>query len=137
MSTDSEYADNGAYAMALPGYAAEASLYRTSGSYRGAPSSPIGDVGLNVVAQQLDCGTLCAIKWQVCNIGCAISGGIFLPFCLAGCGVAFGLCLSDCPSGGGGGGGTSGCCPPGRSCCGSCESGRCDDACVLPGQSCP
>jgi hypothetical protein len=126
--------------MALPGYAAEASLYRTSRSYRGASGGPADDSGLAVTAQQIACDDLCAIKWQVCNIGCAISGGILLPFCLAGCGVAFGLCLDDCPSGGGGGGGgggTSGCCPAGRRCCGSCASGKCDDACIGPGQSCP
>jgi len=48
--------------MALPGNAAEASLYRTSGSYRGARSGPADDSGLTVVAQQIDCGALCAIK---------------------------------------------------------------------------
>jgi large repetitive protein len=39
--------------------------------------------------------------------------------------------------GGGGGGGGGGCCPRGKRCCGSCESGNCDDVCVGPGQSCP
>src|SRR5262249_41910762 len=29
------------------------------------------------------------------------------------------------------------CCPPGQMCCGSCASGRCDDVCISPGQSCP
>jgi hypothetical protein len=29
------------------------------------------------------------------------------------------------------------CCPTGWRCCGSCESGQCDDVCVRPGQSCP
>jgi hypothetical protein len=131
--------------MALPGYAAEASLYRTSGCYRGASSSPVGDAGLTVVAQQIDCDALCAIKWQACNIGCAISGGIFAPFCLAACGVTFGLCLNDCPNGGGGGGGVPQCCPQGRTCrCGgrcvtnpngtiSCVGGEC----LTPNQQCP
>jgi hypothetical protein len=30
-----------------------------------------------------------------------------------------------------------GCCPPGKRCCGSCETGRCDDVCIGPGQQCP
>jgi hypothetical protein len=54
--------------MALPGYATEASLYRTGRSYRGA-SSLANDSGLAVVAQQIPCDVLCAIRWQVCNIG--------------------------------------------------------------------
>lgn len=29
------------------------------------------------------------------------------------------------------------CCPPGKRCCGSCETGRCDDVCIGPGQQCP
>jgi hypothetical protein len=29
------------------------------------------------------------------------------------------------------------CCPLGKRCCGSCDAGRCDDACVRPGQQCP
>jgi hypothetical protein len=130
--------------MAVPGYAADASLYRTSGYYRGASSGPAGDVGLTVVTQQVDCDALCAIKWQACNIGCAISGGIFLPFCLAGCLVSFTSCLNDCPNGGGGGGAPR-CCPVGRTCrCG----GRCvtnpngtiscvDGVCLTPNQECP
>jgi hypothetical protein len=123
--------------MALPGYAAEASLYRTSRSYRGAPSSLATDVGQTVIAQQIDCDALCAGKWQACNIGCAISGGIFLPFCLAGCLVAFGLCLSDCPSGGGGGGGGgSGECGIGRRCCERDENGRCT-ICIPNNAQCP
>jgi hypothetical protein len=28
------------------------------------------------------------------------------------------------------------CCPRGWHCCGSCESGRCDDICVPPGHVC-
>jgi hypothetical protein len=124
--------------MNMPRFTAEVSLYKTSQMYRGPRSQPAGDAGSNVVTQQLDCGTQCAITWQLCNIGCAVAGGPFLPFCLAACGVRFALCLDDCPSGGGGGGGGGGgCCPRGRRCCGSCESGKCDDVCVGPGQSCP
>jgi hypothetical protein len=130
--------------MGLPGYAAEASLYRTSRSYRGARRGPAGDSGLTVVAQQIDCSGLCAIKWQLCNIGCATGSGPLVFLCLAACGVAFGLCLNDCPSGGGGGG-VPRCCPPGRTCrCGgrcvtnpngtiSCVGGEC----LTPNQQCP
>lgn len=41
--------------MALPTYAAEASLYRTSQSYRGALRRPAADAGTTVVAQQDPC----------------------------------------------------------------------------------
>jgi hypothetical protein len=41
--------------MTLPRYAAEASLYTTSRSYRGVRSTPGGDGGPMVVAQQGPC----------------------------------------------------------------------------------
>ena len=122
--------------MNMLGFTGEASLYKTTQSYRGTRRRPAGGAGSTVVTQQLDCDNKCAIKWQLCNIGCAAGSGPFVPFCLAGCGYSFYSCLDDCPSGGGGGG-PPGCCPRGRRCCGSCASGRCDDACIGPGQSCP
>ena len=124
--------------MALPGYAADASLYRTRQSYRGAYSGPIGADGRTVLSQQVDCNTLCAIKWQVCNIGCATSSGPLVFLCLAACGAAFGLCLNGCPSGGngGGGGGTPPECGLGRRCCERDENGRCT-ICIPNNASCP
>jgi hypothetical protein len=104
--------------MPLPGYAAETSLYRTTTAYQG---RDIGYAPRAVIAQAVDCGILCALKWQACNIGCA-SSGPFAPFCLAGCGISFGSCLNNCPSGGGGGGGGAG---SGRVCCERDETGRC------------
>jgi hypothetical protein len=41
--------------MALPTYAAEASLYRASRSYRGARGRPVADAGTTVIAQQDPC----------------------------------------------------------------------------------
>jgi hypothetical protein len=41
--------------MALPGYAATASLYPTNRSYRGARSGPVGATGPTVIAQQSPC----------------------------------------------------------------------------------
>jgi hypothetical protein len=41
--------------MALPAYAAEASLYRTSRSYWGARGRPAASAGTTVVAQQDPC----------------------------------------------------------------------------------
>jgi hypothetical protein len=130
--------------MALPGYAAEASLYRTSRSYRGA-SGLADDSSLAVVAQQISCEASCAIRWQLCNIGCAVGTGPLVLLCLAACGASLGFCLGGCPSGGGGGGGVPQCCPPGRTCrCGgrcvtnpngtiSCVGGQC----LTPNQQCP
>ena len=46
------------------------------------------------------------------------------------------LLLNGCPPDSGGPPPPPGCCPPGRSCCGSCASGKCDDICIGPGQSC-
>jgi hypothetical protein len=116
--------------MALAGYAAEASLYRTGRSYVGR-NRPTGNAGAMVVPQ-LDCGAGCALKWQVCNIGC-VSSGPFLPLCLAACGGALALCLNGCPSGGGGGGGGSG---GNRVCCERDPSGRCRIF-KPPGGQCP
>jgi hypothetical protein len=106
--------------MALPGYVAEGSLYKTSQSYRGAYGGQAGYAGATVIAQ-LDCQDSCALKWQACNIGCAAGSGPLVGLCLAGCGVAFAVCLDDCPSGGGGGGGGGG----HRVCCEWDQRGRC------------
>jgi hypothetical protein len=130
--------------MALPGYTADATLYKTMRSYRrhssasGFSSTPI------IVAQDLgSCTALCAVRWQISNALCSSSIGVppLFVLCLAGAGIAFGLCLDSCtksnplppnpdPP-------PQGCCPSGQRCCGSCESGRCDDVCVGAGQACP
>src|SRR5262245_45478229 len=128
--------------MNVPGFTSEASLYKTSQSYRGPRSRPAGDAASStVVTLQLDCSDKCALTWQLCNLGCAFASSWLLPFCLAGCGVRFGICLDDCPDGGGGGGGQPSCCPPGKSCkCGgTCVPGMgcVDGVCLGPKQVCP
>ena len=112
--------------MILPGFTADASLYRTMNLYRSGPlANTLIGPGEGLVSLQLDCGLSCAATWTVCNVGCALS---LDPFCLVGCGVNFVDCLENCSSGGGGGGGPPSCCPPGKSCqCG----GRC-----VPGKGC-
>lgn len=45
--------------MNTPGFAAEASLYKTRQSYHGPRSRPAGDAGSTIVAQQGACLTAC------------------------------------------------------------------------------
>jgi hypothetical protein len=144
--------------MSMPGFTAETSLYQTNNLYRSAVGGFLNNWNTTVTPQ--GCGILKGI-----TCGVAIAGGTVLctSACLAGPApcvgcwtgalaiVGYGFCRDCIPawmralidvfdgggSGGGGGGGGGGCCPPGRTCCGSCESGRCDDACIGPGQSCP
>jgi hypothetical protein len=101
--------------MTMPGFSAETSTYKSTDLYRryGVAASIIGAPKVNPA--QTDCEPLCA----------------------AACTAATVACLVKCQGGDGDGGGGGGCCPPGRTCCGSCASGKCDDACIGPGQSCP
>jgi hypothetical protein len=122
--------------MAIPGYSAEASLYKTTRLYRGYSGVAGVDAGPNVVAQQIDCSLGCALKWQACNIGCAVGSGPFLPLCLAGCGVQFALCLNSCPSNGGPPPPPPGDCPRGQRCCERDVNGQCT-LCVPAGAQCP
>jgi hypothetical protein len=122
--------------MTLPGYAADASLYRTSRSYRGSSGGSARLAGPAVVAQQLDCHTSCALRWELCNLGCAVGTGPLVLLCLAACGASFGLCLNACPPTGGGGGGPTPECGIGRRCCERDETGRCT-LCVPNNAVCP
>jgi hypothetical protein len=130
--------------MHMPGYTAEASLYKTRRLYRGRR----GTFGVNTnrsVTAALDCHDECLLKYFACEAGCLIgTSGLGLIFCIGGCAVAAAECGNQCPSDGGGGGGGSLCCPVGTSCrCG----GRCvnvngqlrcvDGMCLRPNQQCP
>ena len=48
--------------MNMPRFTAEASLYKTSQSYRGSRSRPAGDAGSTVVTQQLDCSAEAVVR---------------------------------------------------------------------------
>jgi len=149
--------------MNMPGYAAEASLYRTNSHYAAARGGGFLSNGTTSVLPQgcgwLEggiCGTFIAASTAAC-IALCLDGG---PIACAGCwttalGPLFGLCKDCIPawmralidefeSGGGGGGGGSGpplCCPIGRSCrCGGkCVPGQgcVDGVCLRPNQECP
>jgi hypothetical protein len=124
--------------MAIPGYAAVASLYKTTRLYRGCSGVAGVEAGPNVVAQQIDCETGCALRWQLCNIGCAISTGPLVPLCLAACGASLAICLNGCPPSGGSPPPPPppGECPRGRRCCERDPDGRCT-LCVPEGAQCP
>ncbi len=152
--------------MKMPGFSAEASLYRTTNHYGfAAGGSFLSDGSTTVIPQ--DCGF---IKWLSCGVligtGVIVCGGA----CASGIAVACAGCIAtvfggtlaidcyDClpewirdviegggsGGGGGGGGGTGGpCgCPRGTRCCGGCTKvpGQglvCNDECIGPGEVCP
>jgi len=124
--------------MTLPGFTADASLYRTMNLYRsGISANTSTGPRAGLVSPQLDCGLICFGEFLACAAGCAFLD----PLCDAGCAITYGLCLANCPSsGGGGGGGPPPCCPLGTSCrCGGrCVPGKgcIGGACLRPGESC-
>jgi hypothetical protein len=129
--------------MAVPGYAAEASLYRTSRSYRGVRRGPAADTGQTVVAQQLiACRDWCVILGIACGVGVGVGVPATLgaaSFGIFGCALGFASCLDLCPPDTapvGGGGGTPPECGVGRRCCDRDESGRCT-MCVPTNAKCP
>ena len=122
--------------MSTPGFAAEASLYKTRQVYRGFGPGLGRDAALNVVPQ-LSCSDTCWVYYGLCLLG---SGGN--PLAAAACFAGFLFCEVTCPSGGGGGGGGGPlCCPQGTTCrCGgTCVPGKgcVDGVCLGPHQQCP
>ncbi len=130
--------------MNIPGFAAEASLYKTGQSYRG--SKGVSGVGTAspIVAAQTSCIDSCWQQYGLCAGLCLLT---FNPGAIAacefGCWVKNLFCQANCPVGGGGGG-TPECCPFGRTCrCG----GKCvtvngrlscvDGVCLGPHEQCP
>jgi hypothetical protein len=150
--------------MNIPGFVAEASLYKSSQAYRGYCGATSGDTAFAIVPSQIcgtDCYYACAGGFFGCGIACYLSlvlGAVIGPAeivvfigCLGlACGSGAALCAAQCPpcsgdgDGGGGGGGPRPCCPASRPfCCGSCVplpggGTSCDDACINPHtQHCP
>jgi hypothetical protein len=122
----------------IPGFAAEASLYKSRQVYRGYGGG--GDTAPRVVAAQLSCSDSCALQYTLCLVG-AVSGG---PLVTALCFANFARCESTCPGSGGGGGGFQNrpnCnCPVGTTCCGPCvkrgQIRSCEGTCIDRGQVC-
>lgn len=150
-SAGSCLSDRGA-AMNLPGFSAEASVYKTSRLYRGYAGTGNLEARVYAPATRLD--------WTVsdctgnstppgCTDVCTIS--CFLWWCwISDCSRKCCYQVSPdqiqceienfdgpCPAAPPPPPPPPGCCPPGRRCCGSCASGTCDDICVSPGQQCP
>jgi hypothetical protein len=129
--------------MTVPGYAAEASLYRTNRSYRGVRRGPAADTGQTVVAQQLiPCRDWCIILSAACLVGVGVAEPETLgvaSFGIFACALGLASCLDMCPPDTapvGGGGGTPPECGVGRRCCERDESGRCT-ICVPNNAKCP
>ena len=105
--------------MMIPGFAAEASLYRTTQSYRMRSSGSFGPTASSITPQ-LDCSSKCTAEYTACLAGCVFTGGA----CVPGCFAAFALCQDGCSDSGGGGGGPGPnprCgCPVGTVCQGGC-----------------
>jgi hypothetical protein len=86
--------------MSIPGFTAEASVYRTTESYRTIPSGSLSLTGQSI-APQLDCSSKCTAEYTACLFGCALTGGA----CVPGCFATFVACEDGCGGSGGGGGG--------------------------------
>jgi hypothetical protein len=123
--------------MSMPGFAAEASLFKGSSSYYG--SVRASRVGAAIVPQQDSGCTVSCLDWVGCNNKCGSwppglsNYGCWLDCLAPSINCLQGTCYQPPPAG---------CCPRdpwGReyTCCGSCETGKCDDVCVPPGLECP
>ena len=89
--------------MIIPGFTAEASVYRTTLRYRATTGGSLG-LTASSITPQLDCSSKCTAEYTACLAGCLFAGGA----CIPGCFLAFGLCQDGCGSSGGGGGGGGG-----------------------------
>jgi hypothetical protein len=127
--------------MNMPRFTGEASLYKTTQSYRGSRNRTSGDAGSTVVTPQLSCSETCYRDYAICLLGCAAGG----PVACAACFAKFGYCQVACPPfpGGVGGAPTGGpCgCPRGTYCCGGCSKQpgfplSCDGDCIGLGEEC-
>ena len=127
--------------MNMPRFTAEASLYKTTQSYRGSRNRTSGDAGSTVVTPQFDiCRAKCFLKFGLCPgdpVAC-VHPRPPPPFCEYACYLELDFCIDACPSGGGVGGSRP-CCPPGTVCDGMCikEPGHglvCEGECIRPGR---
>src|SRR6516162_9793672 len=122
--------------MTVPRFNADASLYLGHRSYYGGVgASRVGAPAAVVAQQDAGCTVLCS-DWIRCKQQCGNwPPGLGNYHCWLNCLAPTIDCLqgSTCY----GGGGVGECCPSGYRCCGSCESGKCDDVCIPPGHVCP
>jgi hypothetical protein len=99
--------------MSLPGFAAEAALYKSGRAYGGCtgPYAPPG------VLAAISCSDVCDVQKDICGAVCGFNIG-----CLAACAAIWLFCKAACSGGGGTGigGWANPCCPPGEKCCGHC-----------------
>jgi hypothetical protein len=122
--------------MNIPGFAAQASLYKSGQPYWGLGGG--GNTAPRVVAALL-CENSCYLDVGICTLGCISD---LNAACVALCVAAGVKCLNGCAGGGGAGGGAKGCCPIGKKCCGQCvrvpgKGVQCDDVCVGRNEQCP
>lgn len=116
--------------MRLPGFAAEASMYKTNYLHRGSSGINGVDAALVHAAQTGgSCEQACANQWNNCEEDCLVY--IIFGFqgwlpCHVKCLIDNYRCEAGCDSGGGGG--PVPCCPLGTNC-------KCGGACV-PGKGC-
>ena len=82
--------------MIIPGFTAEASVYRTAQPYRATTGGSLG-LTASSITPQLDCSSKCTAEYTACLAGCLFAGGA----CIPGCFLAFGLCQDGCGSSGG------------------------------------
>jgi hypothetical protein len=117
--------------MYVPGYTADASLYRSAHIYRASKRIELAQASAAVsrltLAQLtgIDCIEACHAVGLSCLVACAWAGPGF-PACAIACGVAEGVCLLQCPpdpADGGGGGGIPPQCPSGV-CCELSDDGK-------------
>ena len=60
--------------MIIPGFTAEASVYRTTQSYRATTDGSLG-LTASSITPQLDCSSKCTAEYTACLAGCLFAGG--------------------------------------------------------------
>ena len=64
--------------MIIPGFTAEASVYRTTQSYRATTDGSLG-LTASSITPQLDCSSKCTAEYTACLAGCLFAGGPAYP----------------------------------------------------------
>ena len=64
--------------MIIPGFTAEASVYRTTQSYGATTGGPLG-LTASSITPQLDCSSKCTAEYTACLAGCLFAGGPAYP----------------------------------------------------------
>ena len=119
----------------MPGFAAEASLYKTRGLYRGYGAMTGPDTSSTVAPADAnyDCTNSCLGWAEAGAVVCMLAAGLFTPAagatCLMGDALTALKCIIACPPPGNGGGGNGGGGGP-APCCGYFRTCRCGGKCV-------